>query len=440
MRRLLPRSLAGQVQALVASAILLTHVALVATVLFGWPQLLAGEGGSPVVGSLAALHRLSQALPPGEVTQAAAVLLPGAKLMPAEAATRLGAGTPDQQLLLGTLQAAVPGDGQAGLVRLPGQGAPLLSVRLADGRLLAAAMPADMRPPVLPLLLLASSLATTLLLLSGWAALQLSAPLTRFSAAAEQFGSNLAGTPLPEQGPAEVARAAAAFNRMRDRIRRLVEDRTHMLAAISHDLRTPLTRLQLRLEAQPDAALRRDALADLQGMERLIHAALDYLRDGAQPLRAVAVDLPALLQTVASEASDLGHDVGYEGPAHATLACDPDLLHRALTNLVDNACRHARVVRIGLTFPAAEKACIEVADDGPGIPEVDRARMLEPFHQGDPARQDGGFGLGLPIAQRIVGRHGGMMALGVAKEGGLLVRMTLPAGGITPRAHDTRPQ
>ncbi len=251
-------------------------------------------------------------------------------------------------------------------------------------------------------------------------------PLRRLSAAADRIGRDPTPRPVPTEGPEEVRHAAAAFNAMQHRIARLLEDRTEALAGMSHDLRTPLSRLQLRVGFLPEGEERARLEADIAEMEQMITRTLDYIREGrdAEPIRPT--DLAAILQTLASDAADQGHDVAYEGPGRAVLPLRPQAAKRAVSNLVENALRHGRPpvrLRIRAEGPAV---AVEVADAGDGIAEADRVRAVAPFVQLDVARGGAGAGLGLAIAQRFAEASEGRLELRTAPEGGLLARLLLP--------------
>ena len=251
-------------------------------------------------------------------------------------------------------------------------------------------------------------------------------PLRRLADAADGIGRDLAARPMPTDGPSEVRHAAAAFNAMQERIRLLVEDRTEALAAVSHDLRTPLARLKLRAGFLPEGEERARMEDDIVEMEWMVARTLDYIREGRDAEPTVQTDLAAILQTLASDASDAGHDVIYEGPPRAVLPLRRLAAKRAFANLVDNAVRHG-APPIRLTIEQAPDTLIaEVRDAGPGIAPEDRARALSPFQQLDTARGTGGSGLGLAIAQRFTEASAGTLHLGSSDEGGLLVRVSLP--------------
>lgn len=251
-------------------------------------------------------------------------------------------------------------------------------------------------------------------------------PLRRLADAADAIGGDLRARPLPEDGPEEVRHAAAAFNAMQGRICRLVEDRTEALAAMSHDLRTPLSRLKLRAGFLPDGEDRARMEGDIAEMEAMVSRTLDYIREGRDAEPARPTDLAAILQTLASDATDAGSEVAYQGPPRVVLPLRRLATKRALANLVENALRHgAAPVRL-IVRDEGGQVIVEVADAGRGIAPADRARALEPFVQLDGSRGRGGSGLGLAIAARFAEASAGSLALDAAAGGGLVVRMSLP--------------
>ncbi|MGO8919017.1 MAG: ATP-binding protein [Stellaceae bacterium] len=306
-----------------------------------------------------------------------------------------------------------------------------IAVELTDGTLLLfeAHLPG---PRALiapgPFTLSIAFLAASIGLLSVWATRRVTAPLSAFAAAAERLGQERVASPLAERGPAEIARAARAFNQMQQRLKRFVDEQTRMLAAISHDLRTPITRLRLRVEsAVDDPAEQRKILHDLQRMEDMISSILTFLRENREDEAVAAVDLPSLLQTMCDELADLGDDVRYLGTESLPLRCRPRALDRALRNIAENAVKFGGAAVVTLDGGAAEAVIIRIEDDGPGIPETEMARVFEPFYRADPARDiDSGVGLGLSIARAIIRAHDGDIALRNKPQGGLEVAVRLP--------------
>jgi signal transduction histidine kinase len=270
-------------------------------------------------------------------------------------------------------------------------------------------------------------------LLTLWAVRRMTAPVATLAKAAEALGRDVNAPPLPEDGPSEVATAAAAFNTMAARIRRFVQDRTEMLTAIGHDLRTPITRLKLRAEFMEDDEQRRKMLIDLEELEAMVSATLAFGRDAKSTEPVSPLDLPELLRTILDEATDawpeVTEKVAYEGPSHLTVRARPLSLKRALANLVANAVNYGGSARMRLTLPANGTLVIEVEDDGPGIAPQELDRVFEPFHRGEPSRnrETGGVGLGLPIARNIFRAHGGDVTLANRPTGGLRATVTLPA-------------
>ncbi|WP_245313173.1 ATP-binding protein [Bradyrhizobium macuxiense] len=280
--------------------------------------------------------------------------------------------------------------------------------------------------PPTALLLITAVFST--LFLSIYAVRWVVAPLAAVAHAATTFGhSPQAYAALRRRGPREIIQVSESLNEMRARIRQLLDDRTRMLAAISHDLRTPLTRMRLRAEQIRQDSLRDPILRDLTKVTRMLNDTLEYLRDDARPEPMSQVDLASLLQTICSDFADVGHAVSYVGPDRFSCACNPRALSRAITNVVENAVKHGSTVSVALggTDHAAE---IEVTDDGPGIPAALHDEVFQPFFKVDKARSENstGFGLGLSIAQDIIKRHGGAIELRSGEPAGLRVRMTLP--------------
>ena len=219
-----------------------------------------------------------------------------------------------------------------------------------------------------------------------------------------------------------------ALDTMRGRVRRLIDDRTQMLAAISHDLRTPITRLRLRAEFIEDDHARTMTLRDLDQMNGLVDAALSFVRDGQAGGTQTLVDLASLVQTVCDGFADVGADVRVEQTRHVLVRGRADELQRAIVNLVDNAVKYGGAARLTM-HPSDQGVALEVSDDGPGIPEAERDAMVQPFVRGDRARnlnEASGFGLGLSIVLAIVEGHGGRLTLSNKLPHGLVARIDLP--------------
>jgi signal transduction histidine kinase len=274
------------------------------------------------------------------------------------------------------------------------------------------------------------------LLLSAYAVRWIIAPLNAVAAAALSFGrSPRDDQAISRRGPREIVQVADALNDMRTRIRALLEDRTRMLAAISHDLRTPLTRLRLRVERVGEDALRDKMLGDLTTVGRMLDETLDYLRENGKSEATARADLPSILQTICWDFADVGHDVSYLGPTRLAWTVRPRSLTRAVTNIVENGVKHGGAVTVALASLPQGGIEIRICDNGPGIPAALREKVFEPFFKADDARTqgDGGFGLGLSIARDIVKQHGGEIELRPG-DPGLAVRILLPAGAMMEKS------
>lgn len=264
-------------------------------------------------------------------------------------------------------------------------------------------------------------------LVSLYAVSRVTRPLALFASAARALGRDIRRHPLPETGPTEVRRAAEAFNLMQRRLVRFLDSRLHMLTAISHDLRTPLTRLRLRAELLDDENVRRQINADLDEMDAMLKGTLSYLRGEARGEQVQAVDVDALVQTIAADAQELGQPVSCTTSGSSAYPARPHALRRCLDNLVQNALRYGGSAQITVEErPGA--LTIRVADRGPGLPESELERVFEPFYRTERSRnrETGGTGLGLAIARDIAEAHGGTLRLANRSSGGLEAIISLP--------------
>jgi len=274
---------------------------------------------------------------------------------------------------------------------------------------------------------------TLLVLLATVVALSLVAvrwvtgPLTSLATAAEQLGENINRPPLVEAGPLEAQRAARAFNTMQARLSRFIADRTRILTAMSHDLKTPITRLRLRTELLEDEALRGKFAKDLAEMESMVAETLDFMRDTSASEALQRVDLMALLESLQTDYQDMGNKVEIDGKVGHHLSGRPLALRRCLTNLVDNAIRYGKHATLRVE-ESADRVTIRVLDEGPGIPDGELEHAFEPFFRGESSRSrdTGGTGLGLGIARNIARSHGGDLQLKNRPDGGLEAILTLP--------------
>ncbi|MBI1366666.1 MAG: HAMP domain-containing protein [Alphaproteobacteria bacterium] len=265
-------------------------------------------------------------------------------------------------------------------------------------------------------------------IIAFWLVNRATQPLNAFALAAERLGKDIQTAPIDEDAPAEVSRAAHAFNLMQERIARLVRNRTELLAAVSHDLRTPITQLKLRAETLEDDEEREKYLAALEEMEIIIATFLDYARSAYGSEERSLVDLDSLVESICSDMADAGANVACKGGPPVTLHCKRVALKRAVRNLIDNAVKYGGGAEVS-THRDGQYVIIRVDDSGPGIPHDDIGEMLMPFRRGDPSRsrETGGVGLGLSIAQAIAHDHGGRLALNNRKNGGLRAELILPA-------------
>jgi signal transduction histidine kinase len=257
-------------------------------------------------------------------------------------------------------------------------------------------------------------------------------PLKRLAEAADRLGRGEQLDAIPEDGPEEVRRSTRAFNRMSERLARFVQDRTRMLASISHDLRTPITTLRLRAEFVDDRETREKLLQTLEEMQRMTEATLALAQDQAAQEETRSVDLAALLGSLCDDLSDLGHDVGFAEAERLPYPCRPTSLKRAIRNLIENAVAYGTRARVrleqGTQEPGTQEIAIIIEDDGPGIPEADRERVFEPFVRLEESRsrETGGVGLGMAIARSVVRGHGGDITLHNRVGGGLSTVVHLP--------------
>lgn len=255
---------------------------------------------------------------------------------------------------------------------------------------------------------------------------RLANPIGAFAAAAERLGRDPDAPPLEIKGPAEVGKAARAFNEMQDRLHRYVHDRTSMIGAIAHDLRTPLTRLRFQAESAPEE-LRVRMAADIAEMDAMLTATLAFVRDASQAGAHAKLELASHLERVVDEFGELGHDVTFEPADPSVVLGDSLALKRLFANLIDNAVKFGGSASVQLRS-TPEAVFVEVDDRGPGLPDAELERAFEPFRRGEPSRNrdTGGMGLGLAVARSIARAHGGDVTLANRPGGGLRALVLLP--------------
>lgn len=305
----------------------------------------------------------------------------------------------------------------------------LFSARLEDGRWLNVGMGIISPltrwalPTLLSMVFTAASICIIVLLMVQ----RITRPLGKLAEAAELTGRGESITPIPEEGPVDIRQTIRAFNRMYERLQRFVQDRTRMLAAISHDLRTPITSLRLQAELIEDKEARGKILETLDEMQRMTEATLAFSRDEASMETSRTVDLNALIDSLCQDLAEMGMDVSFEGGKKIPYTCRPISLKRAIRNLIENAVSYGGSARVRLQ-PSDGEFRILIQDDGPGIPEQDRELVFQPFVRLEESRskQTGGIGLGMAIARSIVRKHGGDIHLDSVKSLGLTVTVVLP--------------
>ncbi len=255
---------------------------------------------------------------------------------------------------------------------------------------------------------------------------RLTAPFTKLAESAERLGRDPGAPPLGISGPREARAASHAFNNMQERLRRYVEDRTAMIGAIAHDLRTPLTRLRFRIESLPDDQKAKMS-SDLDQMEAMLSATMSFVRDATQAAKRTKLELSSVLESLVDEMTDTGSEVTMERSDKVIVEGDPVALKRLFSNLLENAVKYGKRARVRV-FRDGDHATVEVEDDGPGVPPADLERVFEPFFRREPSRNrdTGGIGLGLAVVRTVARAHGGDAELINREGGGLTARVSLP--------------
>jgi len=304
-----------------------------------------------------------------------------------------------------------------------------LDLRLSDGEWLRVRgnAPDEIFASPLPLLLNLGVMLSTVFLLIWFAARSTLRPLTYLARAAHELGEDLKRPPLPDTGPTEIRHAAQAFNAMQARLRQGIEERERFLAAVSHDLKTPVTRVRLRAELLRDAEVRDRILHDMDEIEGLVGNALDYLQGKLVEEPVQPIDLVAMIESLGDDFCAAGSQVSLRLPETLRFDGRPKALRRALSNLVDNAVKYGGQARIEV---ASVDGClsVQVDDPGPGLAEAELTRVFEPFYrvEGSRSRDTGGTGLGLAIVRQIARSHGGDVHLENRQPAGLRAVMRLP--------------
>lgn len=285
-------------------------------------------------------------------------------------------------------------------------------------------------PPMFQVrLLMDVSVRLMALVLAAWVGARwLSEPVRKLGLAAQELGRDIHRPAMPEEGTRECRETIRVFNQMQERMRLQLAQRDQFVAAVSHDLRTPLTRLTLRVQSLRDPQARQSFGKDIRAMEDMIRTTLDYLRGMADPEPLLLLDVGSLLVSLAEDCQDSGQDVQVHGGVHAApLQAQASALRRCLGNLVENAVRYGQRARLSLIdLPGHVQICVH--DDGPGIAPEELDKVLIPFYRVESSRNrnSGGVGLGLATAHQIAQTHGGGLTLSNPAEGGLLATLCLP--------------
>ncbi|OKA19525.1 two-component sensor histidine kinase [Pseudomonas versuta] len=278
-------------------------------------------------------------------------------------------------------------------------------------------------------------------LVARFATRQLADPLQRFTSAVQRFGTDLNAPAIEIEGPREIRQAIIAYNTMQAKIQQFIAERTLMLASISHDLLAPLTRIRLRCEFIEDIDQQRKLIRDTDEMQSMINCALGFFRDESLREQATTFDLSELLQTVIDDYSDQGIAVAFSGPPHLVYLGRPVGIKRMTTNLLENAVKYARHPRIELINGKCS-ICIEVSDEGPGIPDSELENVFVPFFRLEPSRNrdSGGVGLGLSSARAMARQHGADLLLRNRIGGGLIAQVELPHASLNRAVAITPPR
>ena len=451
MRRLMPRTAAGQLIAVAMLALVISQIALTAIMLDERQNALRRWWVDDILSRIASLVELLDATPDDLHTKVVNASDSQLMLYYFSDAHDLHPMIDEELVYLRELRAMIPkgvtkvyvalGEPQAWYKLLkrwttqwwqtsPSPDEPWLeaAVQLNNGKWLNLEVGRDISPP--PVILLFIPTITILVVFGSTLAIiirHITRPMKDLAQAADALGRGEQVEPIAVEGPGEIRQAIIAFNDMRERLSRSVLDRTRMLAAVGHDLRTPITTMRLRAEFIEDDETRSRILASLDEMQHMAEAALAFAREEATVEPTRIVDLNALVGTVCADQADMQRDVAYEEYGRLPYRCRPHSLTRAVRNLVENAIVHGRSARVTMNGPEQE-VWITIEDEGPGIRDLDMARVFQPFVRLDESRgqETGGIGLGLAIARSIVRGHGGDILLQNRAAGGLAATIQLP--------------
>ena len=463
--RLLPRSLFGRLMLVLSAGLIVAQLLSAAINLAERDSVLVRASGMQPAQRIADIVRLLDSLSPAERGRIVGILNvsplvvsldrtptseesavtggPHAAMFSAVLRAALGDNRPVRVTMTGTPPAWAQGPaggngrfpmrgpmGPGGMHRFPPNGVSfLIQVRLQDGTWATFDTQVNQESATLPwrMLLTLATLLAAVLLLSFVAVRWVTRPLQLLATAADELGRDINRPPLPEGGPIEVNRAASAFNTMQTRLVKLIDERTRLLTAMSHDLKTPLTRMRLRAEMLEDGNLREKFEADLVEMESMVTQTLEFMRGLSNREPTQLVDMMGLLESVQADNEAMGRIVTIDGRTSRPYSGAPQLLKRCVSNLVDNAVLYGKRAEISVE-EGPDLLTIRVRDGGPGIPESEIQKVFEPFYrlEGSRSRETGGTGLGLSIARNIAQMHGGDVRLRNHEEGGLEATLILP--------------
>lgn len=465
MKRFFPKSIAGQIIVVVLVGLTVSHIFSMAIYTADRAHLMTLSGGHQIAHQISAITRLIEKTP----------ISWRAQILEATKSRTLDINiTPDQQLsdqasvgfvnnLMRSYLANLIGIGSANRIvvqimivpDLPPRQIQLLnerqrkmhvnmvrlvldqanrkifhaSIKLVDGSWLnfSSAVPEEAPIWSMKTILSMALMVIGVILASVWVIRKMTRPLRVFTAASKRLGKDVTAPPLIVSGPVELQEATDAFNEMQYRLRQMVENRTQMLAAISHDLRTPITLLRLRSESMQNAEEKEKMLSTLSDMEEMISSTLSFAREDAIKEEAERVDLTALLGSICDDLVDVGKHVRYEPTEKIVLECRPMSLKRAFLNLIENGLKHGTEVYVSME-KKHNFVEIFIDDNGPGIPESEFHKVFTPFYRVDMARgtKSGGIGLGLSVVRSVVDKHGGDIVLSNQASTGLRVAIHLP--------------
>ncbi len=455
MKRLLPKSLAGQTVLVLLAGLTLTHILSMLVYSSDRGEALSVMAEQHLTQRIANISHLISVSPPQWRNRIVAALDEPLFKISLSLETTFTPGAPGNEKSIAIQRymedalkkdsvrrvfTELLGDGSGGqtsvvqsLIRLTPLEIPhqslRISVELNDGQWLNFL---GIFPKVRPFwsgasLLSVLSMAVAAVLLSVWVVRRLTMPLGKFARAAERLGKDVTAPPLPLGGPTELRQASRAFNEMQERLRRFIENRTRMLAAISHDLRTPITLLRLRSELIDDEDLQARIMSTLDEMETMIASTLAFAREDAAREERRKVDIAALLDSICDDLCQAGLSIDADLPHRVAYECRPVSMKRAFTNLIDNAVKYGGKAYVTMTATDGGVK-IDIEDRGPGISEEEMEHVFTPFYRIDPSRnpKTGGIGLGMSVAQTIIHAHGGRISLSRAEKGGLRVHIELP--------------